>query len=227
MSEMMSYKNRDEASRDLADALADTLRASIAERGRASLVICGGSSPVALFEYLSHADLDWSRVTVIPSDERWVAPDDSESNERMIRELLLVDHAATAHFVSLYRDTETPHEAVDSVAAALADVPTPLDAVVLGMGGDGHTASLFPHAPDIEALVASSARCMGVDVGPPARLSLGLGYLLDARRVDVLIFGDDKRDVLEKARGEGPVAELPIRGVLRSSAPAPTVHWAE
>ncbi|RJS93104.1 6-phosphogluconolactonase [Salinisphaera sp. Q1T1-3] len=226
MSEFTSYDSRKEAAETLAASIAESLRVAIAERGQASLVVCGGSSPLELFEHLSATELDWSRVTVVPSDERWVAVDDAQSNERMIRDKLLTGLAADAHFVSLHRDTETPAAAVESVTRALADIPRPFDGVLLGMGGDGHTASLFPHASDIDEAVASDAACIPADVGPPARLSLGLSVLTDARRIDVLIFGDDKQAVYERARHDGPIAELPIRGILNTQSPTATVHWA-
>lgn len=227
MAELIEYASRDEAARNLADAIARRLDAAIAERGRASLVVCGGSSPKQLFEYLSRHTLDWSRVTVVPSDERWVPVDDDQSNERLIRNTLLVGEAAKANFVGLYRDTATPREALADIASALADVPRPLDVVLLGMGGDGHTASLFPQAPDIQACLDSDQPCVAPTVGPPARLSLGLALLTDARAIDLLIFGEDKRRVFEQAQADGPVAELPVRGVLHRQSPAAQAHWAE
>lgn len=227
MAELIEYSDRREASRLLAASIAERLRQAIADRGEASLVVSGGSSPRELFEFLSTEKLAWSRVTVVPSDERWVSIDDEQSNEHLIRTTLLVGAAADARFVGLYRNTGTPDEAVDAVAGALADVPRPLDVVLLGMGEDGHTASLFPHAPDIQACLDSEAPCVAPTVGPPARLSLSLAYLIDAHSIDLLIFGDAKRRVFERAETPGPVAELPVRGVLRLERPVARAHWAE
>ncbi|MGB7755722.1 MAG: 6-phosphogluconolactonase [Salinisphaera sp.] len=227
MAELTQYSSRREAARKLAASIAGRLREAIAERGEASLVVCGGSSPKELFQFLSAEKLAWSRVTVVPSDERWVPVDDAQSNERLVRETLLVGPAAEARFVGLYRNTETPAEAIDGVAGTLADVPRPLDVVVLGMGDDGHTASLFPHAPDIQACLDSQAPCVAPSVGPPARLSLSLAYLTDAHSIDLLIFGDEKRHVFERAQAAGPVAELPVRGVLHLERPVAQAHWAE
>lgn len=227
MAELTQYSSRSEAARKLAASIAERLREAIADRGEASLVVCGGSSPKELFEFLAAERLAWSRVTVVPSDERWVPVDDAQSNERLVRETLLVGPAAEARFVGLYRNTETPAEAADVVAGALADVPRPLDVVLLGMGDDGHTASLFPHAPDIQACLDSKAPCVTPSVGPPARLSLSLAYLTDAHSIDLLIFGDEKRRVFERAQASGPVAELPVRGVLHLERPVAQAHWAE
>ncbi|MES1955790.1 6-phosphogluconolactonase [Salinisphaera hydrothermalis] len=227
MAELIEYSSRSEAARQLAASIAERLRGAIAERGEASLVVSGGSSPKELFEYLAGQELDWSRVTVVPSDERWVPVDDPQSNERLVRETLLVGPAARARFVGLYRETDKPAEAVESVAKALVDVPRPLDVVLLGMGDDGHTASLFPHAPDIQDCLDERGPCVAPTVGPPARLSLTLAYLTDARSIDILIFGTEKRRVFERAQAAGPVAELPVRGVLHLERPVAQAHWAE
>ncbi|WP_348761612.1 6-phosphogluconolactonase [uncultured Salinisphaera sp.] len=226
MSEFKRYDDRSQAAVELAASIADTLRQAIAERGGASLVVCGGSSPVELFEHLSQADLDWSQVVIVPSDERWVAPEHADSNERMLRETLLVNRAAEAMFVGLYRDTDAPGDAVDKVEADLIDVPAPFDVVLLGMGDDGHTASLFPNDPNIERALGSTARVIAAEVGPPARLSLGPAVLRRARRIDILIFGDEKKRVHDEAVRPGPQAELPVRSVLNTTDPIPTVHWA-
>lgn len=226
MAELRKYSDRSEVARQLAASIAARLREAIAERGEASLVVCGGSSPEELFRHLSTETLTWSQVTIVPSDERWVPVDDAQSNERLIREVLLSGPAAKARLVGLYRDTGQPDQALADVAGVLADVPRPLDAVLLGMGADGHTASLFPHAPDIQACLESQAPCVAPTVGPPARLSLSLAYLADARSIDLLIFGDEKHRVFERAQEAGPVAELPVRGVLHLENPAAQAHWA-
>ena len=225
-SPLHEYDTRDAAAAALAASIADSLREAVAERGEASLVVCGGSSPVALFRALAAERLAWDRVTVVPSDERWVGTDHADSNEAMIRRELLTGEAAKARFMGLYRPTETPEAAVDEVTGALRDVPQPLDVVLLGMGDDGHTASLFPHDSGIATKVDVGTPCVVADVGPPKRLSLSLAYLTDAQRIDILIFGDDKRRVLDAASQPGPVAQYPIRGILRCVEPIATVHWA-
>lgn len=227
MAEWNEYADRSEVARQLAASIGQRLRDAIARRGAASLVVCGGSSPRELFEYLATEDLAWSQVTIIPSDERWVPVDDDRSNEHLIRSTLLVGPAAEARFAGLYRDTKTPEEALAGVSEGLADVPRPLDVVLLGMGDDGHTASLFPQAPNIQACLDSEQLCVVPAVGPPARLSLSLAYLTDAHSIDVLIFGAAKRQVFERAAQSGPVAELPVRGVLHRQRPVARVHWAE
>lgn len=227
MPEMTTYNTRAEAARRLAESIADRLRQAISERGQASLVVCGGSSPRELFEYLADQSLEWSAVTIIPSDERWVKSDDEQSNERLIRSTLLSGQARQARFVGLYRDTETPQQALATVSEVLDSVDRPLDVVLLGMGNDGHTASLFPQAPDIETCLASNEPCVAPDVDKPARISLSLAFLSQARSIDVLVFGENKKQVLARADYPGDVADLPIRGILNLEQPTAQIHWAE
>lgn len=226
MAELHEYESRSAAARILAASIAERLREALAERGQASLVVCGGRSPVELFHALANEPLAWERVTVVPSDERWVATDQADSNEAMIRRELLTGPAAKARLVGLYRDTRSPDAAIDDITAALHDVPRPLDVVLLGMGEDGHTASLFPNDPEIAAKLEVSAPCLAAEVGPPRRLSLSLAYLCDAQSIDILMFGDDKRRVFKTAEQSGPVAEYPVRGVLRNADPIAQAHWA-
>lgn len=226
MAEFQVYESRDVASRQLAAAIAERLRVAIAERGRATLVVCGGSSPVTLFRALRAESLAWGQVTVLPSDERWVPTDHADSNQAMIRRELLTEKAANARFCSLYRNVDSPEVALDEVAQSLHDLAQPLDVVLLGMGDDGHTASLFPHDPDIAGKIEADVPCVVAEVGPPKRLSLSLDYLIHARSIDLLIFGDDKRVVFDRAQQPGSVCEYPVRGVLRSADPIARAHWA-
>jgi len=214
------------ASRRVAGDLAD----AIAARGRASLVVSGGRTPASFLAALSRADLDWSRVLVTLADERWVDTTDADSNEALVRRQLLRDRAAFARFVGLKNDAPTPAEGVAACEAALAAVPQPFDVVALGMGDDGHTASLFPQAPQLrDALDPHAARrCIAIDppAAPHARMSLTLAALLSSRRICVLIAGDRKRDVLRAAMMPGPAEALPIRAVLRQTRVPVEVYWS-
>ena len=133
----------------LADEVIAALRHGLAARGAASLAVAGGRTPVPLFRALRDAQLDWARVAVTLTDERWVPEEDAASNARLLRAELLQGRAGAARFFPLYDSSATAGEAVDSVWQSLQEMPWPLDAVVLGMGEDGHFASLFPDNPQL------------------------------------------------------------------------------
>ena len=229
MPTLLEFKDRDACADALAATLAEQLRAGIAENGRATLVLSGGSSPIGLFERLALIELDWSRVTVLPSDERWVAPDQPESNEAALREHLLYGPGNAARLFGLYRDKPTPIDAQAELDAELAQLPRLFDAVVLGMGEDGHTASLFPDAANIEACMTSNAECVVPERegDGPARISLSLNRLLATRALHLLFFGDAKRRVYNMAGEPGPAIEYPVRGVIHQSHVPVDVYWSD
>jgi len=202
----------------LADFVIARLSAGLAERGRASLVVSGGRTPRGFFARLAAADLDWSRVGITLADDRWVPPDHADSNERGVREHLLIGPVAAARFVPLYDGSATPEAGCAAFRAGLATLAQPFDVLILGMGGDGHTASLFPDAAEIGAGLdlANDADCLAVHPtqAPHARLSLTRRRLLDSRCLVLHVTGLDKREVLERALADGPVAEYPIRLAL-------------
>ncbi len=218
----------------LADRLAADITASlsqaIAQRGLASLVVSGGNSPAKLFQALSTRPLDWSRVCVALADERWVDPTDAGSNERLVRNALLRNAAAAARFTGLKNAAPSPELGAAAAWETFARVPRPFDVTVLGMGDDGHTASLFPHSPNLRNALdpSAAAGCVGMraPTEPHARLSLNLSALLDSRRVYILILGDAKLRTFTTANGAGAVEEMPVRAVLRQERTPVEVVWA-
>ena len=135
----------------LADALGDSLCRGIAERGWASLALSGGRTPRHILPVLAQREVPWQHVHVTLTDERWVAPDHPDSNEKLVRDTLLVGDASAARFVAMKSAGASPGQAVSGCAERLAGVPRPFDAVLLGMGEDGHIASLFPESPALAA----------------------------------------------------------------------------
>ena len=224
------YADAETLSHELASQIAAALGAAIAARGIASLVVSGGRSPVRLFEILRTQPLDWGSVCVALADERWVSPDNAASNERLVRDVLLKDSAAAARFLGLKNGAPTPDLGAVSAWETFARVPRPFDAVILGMGDDGHTASLFPGSPNLHGALnpAAAAGCVGMwsPVAPQPRLSLNVTALLDARRVVVLITGESKWRTYTAAHGPGAVEEMPVRAVLRQSRTPVDVMWA-
>jgi 6-phosphogluconolactonase len=224
------FADSDSLSLTLSIQLAANLKAAIAARGLASLVVSGGKSPTKLFELLRAESLDWSRVCVALADERWVDPTDPGSNEKLVRDVLLKGFAAAARFIGLKNGAPTPDLGAVSAWETFARVPRPFDAVVLGMGDDGHTASLFPRSPNLPSALnpAAVAGCVGMwsPVAPHPRLSLNLSALLDSRRIVVLITGAQKWNTYCAASAEGPVQDMPIRAVLRQRRTPVEVMWA-
>jgi 6-phosphogluconolactonase len=210
----------------LADAVAGNLKAGVKSRGAASLAVSGGSTPARFFKALSErADVPWDKVTVTLVDERWVDEGSERSNGRLVQANLLQGRAAAATFVPLYRGGSEP----DAYAAGLAQrqVPQPLDAAILGMGNDGHTASFFPGGDTLaEALTAEgpvvAIRAPGA--GEP-RVTLTLAMLLASRALYLHIEGDEKVATLRAAEAEGPVEDMPVRAILRQNRTPLTIYW--
>ena len=214
----------------LAESVASGLRAAIAARGRASLVVSGGRTPGPFQMALSGHELDWAKVWVTLADERWVDTDHADSNEALVRRYLLRERAIDARLVGLKNAAATPFLGEAECESSLAALPLPFDVVLLGMGDDGHTASFFPRAPQLaKALDMDSGRlCIGVDpvTAPHARMSLTLPALLASRRIVILFNGAAKYDVYRRALQAGPVEALPIRSVLNQHKVSVDVYWS-
>ena len=228
--EMKRYPDAGAMARALASEVATRLTRAAAARGNATLVVSGGHSPVGFFEELRAQTLDWRRITVALADERWVEPGDLESNEHLVRAVLLSGNAAAARFVGLKNGAPTPELGASAAWEAFAQLQRPFDVTILGMGIEGHTASLFPGSPRlVEALDPSAARgCvpMRSPTPPHERLTLNLGALLDSRHIAILILGDAKLGTYARACAAGPVEEMPVRAVLRQRRVPVEVSWA-
>ena len=219
-----------EAAVALAGELARSLDDALAARGQASLAVPGGRTPVPLFEALRKAALDWRRVTVTLTDERWVAPSHPGSNEAMVRGALLQDRATVARWAPLYDGSADAAQAAAGVSQRLQQQVLPFDAVVLGMGEDGHFASLFPGNAGLrEALdtrAAPGCVAMQAPVQPKQRLSLNLAALAATRRLFLLVSGHPKRRLLEEA-GQDPAGDRwPIGAVLALAEPLVEIYWS-
>lgn len=229
MVHFQSFSDKATLATHLAHDVAAMLRAGITQNGKASLVVSGGSTPKPFFEALRQVPLEWQHVTITLADERWVDADHEDSNEKLVREFLLPEGA---HFVSLKNAAETPHEGADEASAAIAALPRPFDVVILGMGDDGHTASFFPHAPELDSALKplhDDVLCTAItppEYAPHPRMTLTLPAILDARRIILHITGAGKQEVYSKACEAGAVADMPIRAVLRQEQTPVEVYWA-
>ena len=211
----------------LAADVAGWLQQGIEDRGSATLVVSGGSTPAPFFKALSTHQLQWSDVTVTLADERWVPANDELSNEKLIRECLLVNAASSANFLSLYNGASTPDDGWQQCDDALRTLAAPYDVVVLGMGGDGHTASLFPATKGLEAACDLTTDRLCWPMYPEhiaeARMTLTLAALLNCRQLVLHVTGDSKRDVFRQAL-EG--TSFPIASVTKAAADRLQLYWA-
>lgn len=226
----------------LAISIAQLLQQQISAEGSASLVVSGGSTPAPVFERLARKDIDWARVSVTLADERWVPPGHADSNESLVRDTLLVGNASAASFVSLYRADVAPENALAAIALDIAKMSQPFTVTVLGMGADGHTASLFPDAPQAELTnaMALDNSDQVIIMNPPSvsqvRISLTRAALLNSRHRILHITGDTKQqvlaDALSEACADGKTAGLyepplkPVIGLLTSAPEAASVFWS-
>lgn len=212
----------------LARAVAERLRAGLHVRGAALLAVSGGNTPRRFLRALAGQALDWSRVTVTLTDERWVPPAHERSNERLVRELLLREGAAAARLVPLYAEAADPESGLGAVAARVDALALPFDALVLGMGTDGHVASLFPGGDRLREALDPRGKARVLPLRAPEadepRITLTLPALTATRALYVHIEGEAKRAVFELAMAPTPTP-LPVAAVVRGAPVTPQLYW--
>ena len=221
--EFIAYPDAEMMMVEIANRIAGELRQALAGTPRVALAVPGGTTPGPVFDSLSAVDIDWARVDVMLTDERWVPETSPRSNTRLLRERLLTGRAAAARLVPLVTDAPAPEDGLaalaDGVAAAL-----PLSVCLLGMGADRHVASIFPGADRLHEALHGTAPLVAMRApgAPEPRVTLSARVLQGAVRRHIVITGQAKRDALDHARGLPP-EEAPVNAVLRGA----TVHWAE
>lgn len=212
-----------------ADKIADRLSEGIAQRNVASLVVAGGTTPQPVFERLNAVRLNWERIQVGLTDERWVAPTHADSNENLVRRTLLRGDAKAVQFHPLYNSARKPSAGLKASEASMATMARPFDVVLLGMGTDGHFASLFPGIPQLAAGLdpGNPATCLAIDTpqsGYP-RMSLTLSALLNAKLILLAISGRPKRTIATQAMSGK--ATTPIAALLAARKDDLEILWTD
>lgn len=230
MVKQQNFESREALETELAERIIELLRSGIAARGKGALVVSGGRTPAGLFQQLSQQELDWSKVVITLADERWVPRDHADSNARSVDTHLLQNKASAATFIPHVTAAATPHQGQPELEQNLASLPDEIDAVILGMGEDGHTASFFPNAPELASAIDPHAdqACLAVTppVAPHLRMTLTLPRLLASRQIFLHLCGEGKRPVLKEAQAEGATEDMPVRAVLRQESTPVDIYWA-
>jgi 6-phosphogluconolactonase len=222
-----------DTSHEMAEAVAGDvgfiIESALDARAASLIAVPGGSTPLPIYSKLTAAKLQWKKVTVIPTDDRLVGVENELSNARSIAKAFLPTGARVIPIATVLDDYRQAGNAAD---ARLQDLPWPPDLVWLGMGKDGHTASIFP-GPDLkDALEAPKARrAVGVmpdplpAEAPVARVTLTRAAILSARTILITITGDEKRSILEQAIADGQSSKVPIGRVLAEAEQPIDIHW--
>ncbi|MEL0642310.1 6-phosphogluconolactonase [Pseudoalteromonas aliena] len=227
------FDDKDALTAELSATLEQSLRDGIKNDGRAVLMVSGGSSPAAAYKHLSTLDLDWQHVDVAMVDERWVDSSHEKSNEAFIRSTLLQNHGSAANFITMKNTAATAQQGAQECEAAYNELKSPCDVTILGMGPDGHTASLFPNADGLEhgltttqSVCAINAIQSDVTGSITERMTLTLNAIAQSKVVKLLISGEEKLAVYKQAKAGGDVNDMPLRAVLSHPSINIEVYWA-
>ncbi len=218
------YPDREMLMLGLANTIAGQLGEFLRRDGKATLSVPGGTTPGPIFDTLSGVDLDWANVAVVLNDERWVPEDSDRSNTRLVRQRLIRGKATQARLIPLYAPADQPEEMLEALADGIRP-HLPISVLLLGMGADMHTASLFPGADRLEEALGPQApvlMALRAEAAEEPRITLTAPVLQAAFNIHVLITGAEKRAALDRAMTLTPL-EAPVRAVLDNA----TVHWAE
>ena len=211
------------------------LQKALNKSGKTSLMVSGGSTPAPLYKALAQSNLDWRNISVALVDERWVDENHEASNEALIKRTLLTDKARLAPFTGMKNNSKSALKGSREAERYYQFLPRPFAVTIVGMGSDGHTASLFPHALGLNealsknndqlttAILATQSEVTGSNI---ERLSLSLNGLLQSERIIILLTGDEKLEVFRQAQQEGAIEDMPIRALLHQNKTPVELYWA-
>ncbi|NQZ21971.1 MAG: 6-phosphogluconolactonase [Colwellia sp.] len=231
MYQLNNFAQRADLDNALASKVADLLSVAISQNGSASIAVSGGSTPKGFFTALSNKDIDWQNVTITLADERWVEFDSKDSNTRLVHENLLQNNASAATFFHLRKESEFNQATLAKLNSDAKESLLPLDVLILGMGEDGHTASLFPCSEQISVAldINNSDALMKVvpQTAPHERITFTYAHLAASKNIILHLCGEGKKVVLEKALASDNQQEMPIRAFLQNPDINTQVYWAE
>jgi len=226
-----SFKTKEELIENFSKKIIENLKEGIRKRAKATLLVSGGSTPKPLFEKLSKSDIDWSCVKIGLVDERWVDENHKDSNAKLVKDFLLVNKASKAAFIPIYQKGVEAKEARKKCSNLVKNELFPCDVLILGMGDDGHTASLFPNKEELkDALdLSNESYCISMtpNDAPHTRMSLTLSAILKAQNLYLHIQGKNKIKVYEKAIHEQDSMKSPIAAVLKNDIKDIKVYYNE
>ncbi|AAZ26224.1 6-phosphogluconolactonase [Colwellia psychrerythraea] len=230
MNELTEFNARNDLDNELASTVSDILAKAIKEKGKASIAVSGGSTPKGFFSVLSQSDIDWSKVTITLADERWVPIDSEASNTRLVHENLLQNKAEKAKFFHLKQGDELTDETLEDLNVAASKILLPLDVLILGMGEDGHTASLFPCSDQITSGLdeTNDAALLKVQpkTAPHQRISFTFASLMTSKNIFLHSCGEGKKTVLTQVLNGDDPFEMPIRAFLQHPSLNTQIFWA-
>lgn len=231
MYQINDFNSAEQLDQTLADNISQILQSAIALKGKASIAVSGGSTPKGFFTALSNKDIDWKKVTITLADERWVDINSDASNTRLVHENLLQNNAASAKFFHLKQGENLCEETLADLNIAADNLLLPLDVVILGMGEDGHTASLFPCSAQIQSGLDLSNQSSLMKVEPTTaahqRITFSFAALRQSKNIFLHLCGASKKNVFNKALSDDDIFEMPIRAFLQDESIDTQVYWTE
>jgi len=230
MHKINEFASRQSLDESLAEQVSEILLNAVKIKGRASIAVSGGSTPKGFFNILSKKTLPWKQITVTLADERWVDIADDASNTKLVHENLLQNNAVDANFFHIKQGKNLSNDVLADLNLAASTTVLPFDVLILGMGEDGHTASLFPCSNEIHAALSKDAAPLLKVVpatAPHERISFSYRYLAQSENTFLHIVGENKKTVLNQALTSDEVAEMPIRAFLQHPSLTTNVYWAE
>jgi 6-phosphogluconolactonase len=219
----------------LAAECQDLLSEGLSKHGTATLLASGGTTPGPLYEALSKFDMAWKKIKVALVDERWVDADHTASNEALLHRTLLINHAKAASFTGMKNNAKTAIAGQAETEARYQALPQPFTLAIVGMGTDGHTASMFPHAEGLKTTQQDNSEQMvtAISAVPSAitgayteRMTMTVSALLKSQRIIVLLTGEDKLAVFDQAMRPGSAEDMPIRALLNQDKVPVELYWA-